>query len=332
VAFVIQVAMGRMLRARRELGLAAGFLVGIAVGLMWLGVRCHWPPREDQDRLLLVLLPLAVLTDVVGAWPRLRWPAVALRGLACAACGPVILWGSIYLSDAAGPGSRLLSIPTLILLELFATALMASAWRLLLHAQPHMPRPAVGVALAMTLAAASAATLLSGYASAGLTGLILASAIAGTSVGTALNPHEEPRCSHRRQTVGARESDVRIQSARADLDRTDAESSPADMRARSGERGANAHPLPGIPLVALAGVLLQGRFFGELNSVYAMGLWITPPMAAVIALAALRGRRPWMMCAVLWLLVALAGGAIVLLTYQEFARDAVEGYAVARQV
>ena len=283
VAFIGQVAIGRRLHARRGLGLALGsavaFAGGVALGLMLLGVRCHWPPREDQDRLLLVLLPLAVLADVTGAWPRLRWPALALRAAACAACGPVILWGSIHVSDAAGPGSRLLSVPSIILLGAMATALVASAWRLLLHAQPALPRPTIGIALAMTLAAASAATLLSGYASAGLTGLVLASAIAGASAGTALLP------------------------------------------------GDAARPPLGIPLVALAGVLLQGRFFGELNSVYAMSLWITPMLAAVISLVATRGRRPWLKCAVLWLLVALACGTVALLTYQQFARDAVEGYA-----
>src|SRR3569623_954478 len=167
VAFADPVAIGRMLRTRRDLGLALGspigFVCGVALGLMLLGVRCHWPPREDQDRLLLVLLPLAVLTDIVGALPRLRPLALVLRAVACAACGPVILWGSIHVSDAAGPGSRLLSMPMIILLAAAAAALMASAWRLLLHAQPALPRPAIGIALALTLAAASSATLHSGY-------------------------------------------------------------------------------------------------------------------------------------------------------------------------
>ncbi|HVW01086.1 MAG TPA: hypothetical protein VHB77_12125 [Planctomycetaceae bacterium] len=282
VNLALLVAIGRLHPSRAQLrvpvGTALGALISIAVGLMVLGVRCHWPPSEDQDRLLLILVPLALLADVVAGATLLRWPGLLLRALVCAACGPVMLWGSIHVSDAAGPGSRLLSVPTILLLGAVATALVASAWRLMLHAQEPLPRPAIGLALAMTLGAASAATLLSGYASAALTGMILTTAIAGTAVGAALIPGDDVR------------------------------------------------PPLGLPLAALAGVLLQGRFFGELNSLYAISLWITPLLATAIVLIAARGRRPWGKCAVLWLLVAAACATVVLLTYREFAKDAVEDY------
>ena len=51
---------------RRDLGLAAGFYLGCWI----LKLRPHWPPREDLDRLLLVVLPVAMATESLAVLPR----------------------------------------------------------------------------------------------------------------------------------------------------------------------------------------------------------------------------------------------------------------------
>ena len=45
------------------LSVGLGFLAGCA----WLGVRPHWPPREDQDRLVLILFPAVMGVEIVAA-------------------------------------------------------------------------------------------------------------------------------------------------------------------------------------------------------------------------------------------------------------------------
>src|SRR5260370_2976106 len=41
--------------------------VGFVAGCWWLGVRPHWPPLEDQDRLLLILLPAVIVVEIAVA-------------------------------------------------------------------------------------------------------------------------------------------------------------------------------------------------------------------------------------------------------------------------
>src|SRR6478752_3895357 len=48
-------------------GLIAGAGLGYAAGCAWLGVKPHWPPREDQDRLLLILIPAAAAVELTAA-------------------------------------------------------------------------------------------------------------------------------------------------------------------------------------------------------------------------------------------------------------------------
>src|SRR5262249_60206722 len=63
----------------------AGVLCGIYLGCWWLGLLPNWPPREDQDRFLLLVLPAVVIIESVAVLiERLRWPTWALRLLIAA--------------------------------------------------------------------------------------------------------------------------------------------------------------------------------------------------------------------------------------------------------
>src|SRR5436190_13178795 len=106
VAFLVPLGVAWLGRCsvRTRMGLGQALAVGSAffVGARLLDVRPHWPPAEDQDRFLLLLLPTVVLVETVAALFSERWRWVwLLRLLVAAAAARVLLHGSIYLTDAA---------------------------------------------------------------------------------------------------------------------------------------------------------------------------------------------------------------------------------------
>src|SRR4051794_16793092 len=55
---------------RVSIGQAVGTGCGLLLGCLILGAKPKWPPAEDQDRLLLILLPAAILVEVFAALPK----------------------------------------------------------------------------------------------------------------------------------------------------------------------------------------------------------------------------------------------------------------------
>jgi hypothetical protein len=53
--------------AWRGASAVAGAGLGFFVGCLILGMRPHWPPQEDQDRLLLIIIPAVIAVEVVAA-------------------------------------------------------------------------------------------------------------------------------------------------------------------------------------------------------------------------------------------------------------------------
>ncbi len=165
------------------LGVGLGFLAGCWV----LGVRPHWPPQEDQDRLLLILWPailgVELAAAILGTYQRLFWlPRLAVAG----AAAWVLLYQSSYLTDLAGPGTREWTpAQSGSILGALAVSL-AGVWAALALLARRMPvqlgkRQAVSVPLTTALACAGAAVtvMLSGYATGGQLGLPLAAALVG---------------------------------------------------------------------------------------------------------------------------------------------------------
>src|SRR6266568_3210878 len=52
---------------RTAVGGVLSVSVGFLAGCLWLGAQPHWPPREDQDRLLLILFPAVIAVELVAA-------------------------------------------------------------------------------------------------------------------------------------------------------------------------------------------------------------------------------------------------------------------------
>ena len=162
--------------ASRVLGLGVGSCLGFVV----LGFRPHWPPIEDQDRFLLLVLPSLLAVDFLGlvSGLRRRWVLLS-RGTVAAAAAPTLLYGSTYLADLAGPGSREWP-PAVAMLVLAGLGLaFATEWFLLDRAICRVSPPAAVGALIVSTIAASITVMLSGYATGGQMGLPLAAALAG---------------------------------------------------------------------------------------------------------------------------------------------------------
>jgi hypothetical protein len=159
--------------ASMVLGAGLGFVAGCGL----LGVRPNWPPREDQDRLLLILFPavlvIELLQTALGKWTWL------LRFALAASTAWVLLFGSVYLTDVAGPGSREWTpAQTWVILGALATALTV-VWAALATLAQRAGGRSVPLALSLACAGAGVTVMLSGYASGGQLGLPLATSVAG---------------------------------------------------------------------------------------------------------------------------------------------------------
>ncbi len=160
------------------LGIGLGFFVGCWV----LGIRPHWRPREDLDRLLVVVLPAVIVVELMGAFPRVpRWLVWLFRLGLVAGSARVLLHGTSYIADLTGPGTSEWS-PSLAWLILGGLAALEGAvWVSLSLLGQRAPGPSLSICLAITIAGAAVTVMLSGYATGGQTGLPLAAAVIGAT-------------------------------------------------------------------------------------------------------------------------------------------------------
>jgi hypothetical protein len=161
-------------RIAAVLGVGAGWFVGC-----WrLGLHPDWPPREDLDRLLVVLLPVVLCVELAAArFPQRKWIVWLLRGIVAATTTPILLHGSIYLEELAGPGSRAWTTQqTWLILGGIAAALLL-VWDTLQRLAQRSPGRWAPLALAVACGGAAITIMLSGYASGGQPGLPLAAVL-----------------------------------------------------------------------------------------------------------------------------------------------------------
>jgi hypothetical protein len=167
-------------------GSALSVSLGLVVGCWVLGLRPHWPPQQDQDRLLFILLPILTGVEVATAFARSsRWLRLLLRLVVVAGAAPVLLYNSTYLADLAGPGTREWTPTQAWLILGGLAAALAAVWSALALLTQRITGRSVPLAVAVASAGAAITVMLSGYASGGQIGLLLAAALAGV-VGASL--------------------------------------------------------------------------------------------------------------------------------------------------
>ncbi len=166
------------------LGIAFGGLVG-----MWiLGLFPHLSLLEDRDRLLLILFPALVTVEFFGVWfERFAW---VFRWILGAIAASVLLHNTVYIADLSGPGTRQWSdMQALVVLSGLAWALI-SAWALLGKCVSSPMATGLPVVYFLTALGVALSVMLSGYATAGQLGFLLAAVILGSSFGIRIfDPH-----------------------------------------------------------------------------------------------------------------------------------------------
>src|SRR5690348_8083974 len=144
---------------------AAGWVLGVGLGFFLgcrlLGLWPHWPPREDQDRLLALLVPAVIAVELVAAFPPVpRWLTWLLRLVVAGGAARVLLDDTSYLTDLAGPGTREWT-PEQARLILAGLALaLATLWVLLALLARRPSSRSLPPALALACAAAAVAVML----------------------------------------------------------------------------------------------------------------------------------------------------------------------------
>ena len=219
--------------ARARIGGVLGMVAGIWAGCWWMEALPSWPPREDHDRLLLVLLPaVSVVEIIVAVTSRPRWLGWVLRPIVAACAAPILLYGSSYITDLTGPGSREWTISqTSLAFGVLAFSLTIVWWAVWRLAKRSACR-SVPIMLAVVIAAAAVTIMLSGYAGAGQTGLTVPVALVGVTIASLV-------------LKGAPEM----------------------------------NGIVGVGVVSLFGLLVVGRFFGQLSTSNAILLMGAPVLS-----------------------------------------------------
>jgi hypothetical protein len=177
---------GRMSLATLVEVLAVGG--GIVIGCRWLGIEPRLSLAEDQDRLLVVILPVTGVVEILAAFfsPR-AWIGQVLRVLWSLCVPALLLLGSGWLPAAWLPigepsaPSSWTSSQAIGMLAALGVAL-ALLWGLLIRAAERPGGFAVPAALGLVTTAAGVSVMLSGSASGGLIGLPFAGIAAGVLV------------------------------------------------------------------------------------------------------------------------------------------------------
>jgi hypothetical protein len=157
--------------------LSAGF-----AGLWVLGLLPRVPPGEALDRLFVIVLPAAAAAEVIAAAS--VWPGWVARGVVATLAAPVLLHGSVYITDLSGPGSREWTPAQAWLVFGALAVILMGAWTALnlLVVYTRGRTPVWG--LAGTVLAAGLVIMLSGYATGGQFGVPLAAGLAGVALGS----------------------------------------------------------------------------------------------------------------------------------------------------
>jgi hypothetical protein len=172
-----QDANGTHAKIATVVGMAGGLIAGYWV----LNLHVSCPPVNALDRLLTIILPLALGVELVAAFDSApRWLAWMLRMVLVAATGRILLHGSVYLTSAHTPAEILTQL-------VLCAALTAGLWGLLAVLAARSPRAIFNpAAVALTMICAGGLIMFAGYVSGGAATLPLSAAPVATVVASSL--------------------------------------------------------------------------------------------------------------------------------------------------
>jgi hypothetical protein len=163
-------------------GAAIGWPLAVGLGFVTGAVMLGFCPRgllaTDQERLLLLVVPLAVAAESWIAFKPTSVARIALaRGSVALLSGPLLMLGSVYLSGGVSGWS----LSERVFFLFGVGILILVPWLMLATLQQRRPDPTISLSLAATSLAAGITTMLSGYASAGQLALPLAATLTTTA-------------------------------------------------------------------------------------------------------------------------------------------------------
>ncbi len=281
------------------LGLAGALVLGYGAVYGWPS----WPAADPGQRLLAWALPLAVGVELLNLWlpakvarPAVRW---GLRALVLLALPRLLLHQTVYVSDLAGPNSRLWSFAVLAgwsgVLALAGLLAQASVQQ---AAQLNRPRSA-GWVLGLTLLATGLTIALSSSQTMGQWGLSLAAGLGGAWL-VNLRPRKVPHPRPRNGNGNGNEN------GNAPSQQDEHVASPEAVPAAAPSASASASPtvMLHLAIVLWLALLLLGRFLADVNNLHLTLLLLAPQTLWLLRWRRLQ-RRPW-------LGVALVTGATLL--------------------
>jgi hypothetical protein len=165
-----------------------GVAMGSALGWWWIQALPHWPAATGLDRLLVFVLPAAALIEAIACLPIPCGFAHGLRLAACAATPPVLLEGTRYVTDWAGPATRDWTFADALAACAGLSGLLALAWLGMTELASRAPRRSYLLALAMACAVSGPVLLLSSYKTAGEMAFPLTTALLGAALATLFLP------------------------------------------------------------------------------------------------------------------------------------------------
>ena len=290
LVLIIQWTMPRNLSGQRVAGVLATGL-GVASGLLVLRFQFVWPPANALDRFLLIVLPAALVVEVVGSVQRI--PQRLVRGARIgfvAVTVPVLLYGSVYLLPSEGEWIAWNAGGAILL----SAGLLATAWmsmRALAARSSDLSNP---LAVSMATVAAGLLVMMAGYLKGGSAAFPLAAALFGTAVS-----------SHWIARLLARKRVAEAAIAGSDAPESTSVSSAA----------------VGIGMIGLFGILFVGRFFGGITAGTAVIVLLTPLLCWVGELPGLRRSQPWKVFVLRLALVTIPLGVVLAAAKRDFDRD-----------
>ena len=176
-------------RAAGPSWLNVGWVFGIGLGLFLGCWVLAFGPTGRRARISTVCWPWCFpprwWSNCWRLFPRSHAGLIWLLRLVLVAGGArVLLHGTSYITDLAGPGTSEWSPPLAWLIFGGLAALEGAVWALLALLAHRAPGPSLPVCLAVTSAGAAVTVMLSGYATGGQVGLPLAAALMGTMAAT----------------------------------------------------------------------------------------------------------------------------------------------------
>jgi len=187
VLLVLTMVAGRRMAHRAWLNSAsvAAIGLGLAVGYSWMSLQPAWPPANGLDRLLALVIPVALGIELIaGLHIAPNWMVWLLRISLAATIPRILLHSSVYLSSTDSDWTAWQAVSVLAL----SGALLAAVWFALAELTRRKPGVSISFALCLTLQCAGATIMMAGYIKGGAAAFPLVASLAAVTLTTMALP------------------------------------------------------------------------------------------------------------------------------------------------